>query len=156
MGAVRALLSLGAEPNLGCHSNGASPLHAASQEGHAEVVRTLLSAGALADTAIHGDFSPLFFSCLHGFVEVALVLVSARAPLLSSNDSMALDVCSPEMRAQLLEAAQRVVGGAGPGWDTLLELGRREEAVAGGGAGAVWRKKQSQWGGGSRSSGEGG
>ena len=61
-------------------------------------------------------FSPLFIACLLDRVEVALELVSARAPLQPSGGRSALDMCNPGLRAQLWEAAQRVGGARARSW----------------------------------------
>ena len=59
-------------------TKGLSPLHAACAGGHAEVTRTLLSAGALVGLQDKGGASPLFVVCLLGRVELAHTLLDAR------------------------------------------------------------------------------
>ena len=58
---------------------GASPLQYACQNGHPEVVRTLLSAGAEVNPQNEDGFSPLHAACQAGHREVVHALLSAGA-----------------------------------------------------------------------------
>ena len=60
-------------------NNGASPLFAACQEGHTEVVRALLSAGAKIDLRRSGGMAPLHVACGRGHTEVVRTMLPARA-----------------------------------------------------------------------------
>ena len=64
---------------------GCSPLLIACQEGHLEVVHTLLSAGANADLQDHFGVTPLFSTSQAGHVEVVRAILSngrAQVPVL--------------------------------------------------------------------------
>lgn len=76
---VHSLLSSG-EVLIDRHCNqGGSPLFTACQHGQLEVVRTLLSAGALVDLTTPDGISALWTACQHGHLEVVRPLLSAGA-----------------------------------------------------------------------------
>ena len=60
-------------------NQGASPLHVACQNGHLEVVRSLLSAGALVDLTSADGTSPLWAASHGGHVGVVRALLSSGA-----------------------------------------------------------------------------
>ncbi len=77
--AVKALLDAGAAPN-GLPDQEWTPLKAASFNGHVEVVRTLLSAGAQVNRTEDED-TPLMFAAWRGHAAVAKVLLDAGAAI---------------------------------------------------------------------------
>ena len=58
---------------------GATPLYAASENGHAEVVKLLLAAGVDKDKAMHGGTTPLDIASFNGHAEVVKLLLAAGA-----------------------------------------------------------------------------
>ena len=75
---VRALIETGAGINL-ANNNGASPLYAASQQGHLEVVRELLRGGASIDQAMKNGFTPLCIASQNGHLQVVRELLKGGA-----------------------------------------------------------------------------
>ena len=69
--------------------DGASPLLAACNYGHAEVVRALLSGGAKVDLQTNYGMTPLFAACLKGYTEVVRALLSG-GPRQTSSHPMAM------------------------------------------------------------------
>jgi ankyrin repeat protein len=78
---VEALLAGGAdvdEPN----ENGWAALHIACEEGHTDVVTTLLAANAEVDHSLDGAFgmaAPLIFACQQGHTDIVKKLIDANA-----------------------------------------------------------------------------
>eukprot|EP00731_Ephydatia_muelleri_P032874 Em0024g418a len=60
-------------------NDGRSPLYMASQEGHLDVVKTLIEAGANIHQAEKDGQSPLFISCLNGHLDIVKTLIEAGA-----------------------------------------------------------------------------
>jgi ankyrin repeat protein len=58
---------------------GATPLHLASQTGHADITQTLLESRALVDIKLNGEYSPLMLTSKHGHDKVAQLLLQYRA-----------------------------------------------------------------------------
>ena len=89
---LHALLSEGAKIDLQT-TDGMTPLYAACQNGHIEVVRALLSSRAKIDLRTKGDGrSPLHVACQQGHTEVVLALLSrgAEVDLQSKDDACPL------------------------------------------------------------------
>ena len=61
------------------HEDGSWPLYIASQRGHNEVVRALLSAGAKVNQQSKGGASPLYIASHEGHGKVVHTLLSAGA-----------------------------------------------------------------------------
>ncbi|KXZ44507.1 hypothetical protein GPECTOR_66g235 [Gonium pectorale] len=58
---------------------GWNPLHVACGQGHLEVVRALLAAGASTGAALPSGATPLYIACEHGHAEVVEELIGAGA-----------------------------------------------------------------------------
>jgi len=88
--AVRALLQTGAEVNA-ARGDGITALHLAAEHGHAEVVRTLLDAGAALERGTRiGHYTPLHLAARGGHGEVVALLLDAGAdPLAATTNSHA-------------------------------------------------------------------
>ena len=78
LGAVRALLARGADPNAVEQRNQTALMWAAA-EGHAAVVHALLEVGADLDAKLKSGFTPLFFAVREGHVYVVHTLLEAGA-----------------------------------------------------------------------------
>jgi ankyrin repeat protein len=61
------------------NDNGETPLYVASQNGHVEVVRLLIDAGALISQANNNGVTPLSVASAIGHVEVVRLLIDAGA-----------------------------------------------------------------------------
>ena len=66
--------------NAKCYSD-RTPLHVASEEGHADAVRVLLDHGALVNSQDHLNWEPLHFASSTGNVKVAELLLEHEATL---------------------------------------------------------------------------
>ena len=66
-------------------NDGRSPLYWASYNGHLEVVKTLLAAGAEVDKANSDGQTPLFWALHFGYTEIALLLREAEHMYLHSS-----------------------------------------------------------------------
>ena len=79
---VRRLIKAGTDVNVQ-DKNGNTPLKYASAEPYPDVLRTLLSLGALPQLADHRGFTPIHCVAGHGFyeeaIEMAEILISAGA-----------------------------------------------------------------------------
>jgi ankyrin repeat protein len=69
-------LEMGANVNA-CSNGGSTPLHYASSEGHANVARVLLDAGAI-DTPNSDGWTPLYYAIDNKRVDVARLLIDRR------------------------------------------------------------------------------
>ena len=116
---VRSLLNDGADPNE-AQGDGLTALHVAAQEGHVEIVRLLLDAGATVDAKSRiGDYTPLHLANQGAHTSVARALVEAGA-----------DVSAPTSTSGVtaLHLAAQVVGGQGA-VKMLLESGAPVDAT---------------------------
>ncbi len=76
---VRSLLRSGADVNA-AQSDGMTALHWAAADGHAEIARTLLYAGAtVRSTTRLGGYTPLHLAARSGDAEIAAILLDAGA-----------------------------------------------------------------------------
>ncbi len=73
---MEALLGAGARRDL-VTNFGSTALHAASQAGSVDVARVLLREGCSVDAKNNISLTPLCFSCRHGRLAVAQLLVEA-------------------------------------------------------------------------------
>ncbi|CAJ0937974.1 unnamed protein product, partial [Ranitomeya imitator] len=73
------LVKSGADVELGC----STPLMEASQEGHLELVKYLLSAGANVHASTATGDTALTYACENGHTDVAEALLQAGADLVS-------------------------------------------------------------------------
>ena len=77
--AVKALLARGADPNRRENYRNQTALMWAASAGHADVVTTLLDAGASFSTVLESGFTPLLFAVREGRMDVVRVLLDAGA-----------------------------------------------------------------------------
>ncbi len=80
---VRTLLDAGANPDLGGVT---TPLEAAVVEGHAEVAKILITAGADVNRAVEDGFTPLMTAAATGDLLLVEVLLAAGARPRKTND----------------------------------------------------------------------
>lgn len=76
---TETLLDDGADPNVGRESDRATPIVFAAQNGHTEVVRVLLDAGALADLQVDDGLTGLILAAQNGHGEIVELLLTAGA-----------------------------------------------------------------------------
>ena len=76
---VKDALDDGADINKSRNNDDKTPLYAASEKGHLEVVRELLARGAAVDAAIYGGWTPLLVAILKGHLEVVKALLARGA-----------------------------------------------------------------------------
>jgi len=79
--AVKLLLEFGANPNR--NGNG-SPLYASVSTRNPELVRVLISGGAIVDLGV-GTFTPLYLACQLGYPEMVTVFCESGADVNKSN-----------------------------------------------------------------------
>ena len=79
LAAVKALLAHGADPNSKEAYRKQTALIWAAAEGHTEVVRTLIQAGADFRTPLQSGFTPLLFAVREGRIGVVQALIEAGA-----------------------------------------------------------------------------
>ena len=60
------------------NNNGETPLHWAAQEGHTEIARALITAGAKVNLADNYGRTPLNLAALHGHTETVEILRAAQ------------------------------------------------------------------------------
>ena len=73
---VKIALAVGADPN---YSDGWTPLHYASENGHADIVNVLLENGVEVDATDEYGETPLFRASRNGFIEVLNALLNEGA-----------------------------------------------------------------------------
>lgn len=73
------LISLGADPDLTRDEDGTSPLYAAAQNNHYNVVNVLLYAGAHCDKPARDGTTPLWVACMTGNRAIAQTLIDSGA-----------------------------------------------------------------------------
>jgi ankyrin repeat protein len=76
---VKDALDDGADINKSRNNDDKTPLYAASEKGHLEVVRELLARGAAVDAAIYGGWTPLLVAILKGHLEIVRELLARGA-----------------------------------------------------------------------------
>jgi len=82
-------LVAGAEPNASELSSGQTALMWATANGHTEVVRLLISAGADVNAASRGEFTPLMFAARAGAIDAAQLLLKAGSSVnVSTSDGL--------------------------------------------------------------------
>ena len=74
---ICSLFACGANKDHPCTDDGSTALHLASNEGHLEIVRLLLQAGAWNDQLMHDGATPLHLSAQEGHLEVVRLVESA-------------------------------------------------------------------------------
>ena len=80
------LLQKGGDPNIGASWKGnARPLHVASRNGHAEIVRRLIAAGATVNIKDDDGDTPLLLAARSGSAEVVQLLIEAGADVTCRN-----------------------------------------------------------------------
>ncbi|MBS1706788.1 MAG: ankyrin repeat domain-containing protein [Armatimonadetes bacterium] len=85
---VRLLIRLGADPNKRSASVGSyAPIHSAIFGNSAEIVRTLLDAGADVDTTQDGGFTPLMGAAQNGNQEIIDLLLARGADSTRKDDN---------------------------------------------------------------------
>ena len=83
------LLQNGGDPNIGASwKDNARPLHVASRNGHAEIVRRLIAAGANVNISDDDGDTPLLLAARCGSAEVVQLLVEAGADVAVRNRYM--------------------------------------------------------------------
>ena len=76
---VEELLRSRLDPNPAIEDFEASPLYAASNQGHTEIVRLLLDATAEVDLMSHGRWTALMVACRGGWEQIVSLLLEAEA-----------------------------------------------------------------------------
>ena len=64
------------------NEDGATPLCIASQNGHLEIVKVLIAAGADVNQATKNGCTPLYVASLYGHLEVIKVLIASGLSLI--------------------------------------------------------------------------
>ena len=89
-----------------CMEGGVSPLHAASHQGHAEVVNVLLEAVNIdVNLATSEGVTPLFIACFNNSLDVVKLLVRARGINVNQCEEdgfSPLHIASQEGRAEVV------------------------------------------------------
>lgn len=75
---VREMIGAGVNIDQGAATGNITPLDVAVDEGHIEVVRVLLEAGASPNTGLYGD-NALASAASRGYTEIARMLIRAGA-----------------------------------------------------------------------------
>ena len=80
------LLQKGGDPNIGASWKGnARPLHVASRNGHAEIVRRLIAAGAIVNIVDDDGDTPLLLAARSGSPDAVNLLIEAGADVTTRN-----------------------------------------------------------------------
>jgi ankyrin repeat protein len=121
---IQQLLDYGADPNLGEHIFGNSPLHTAASCGRADVARVLLDSGADPNFQNHNKQTPLHVAVKEGKIELVKLLIERGADVnikdASKRSPWNLVQDSPELRP-VLEPLGRDVPDVRPTPDELVE-----------------------------------
>ncbi|XP_046983144.1 ankyrin repeat domain-containing protein 54-like [Schistocerca americana] len=102
---VRALLAAGADVVARGEVGGLTALHWAALNGHAAVVRLLLSAASDPNARTQGGRTPLHFAALNGHTEAAAALLQAGADrgATDKDGDTPLDIAREENHQQLVQ-----------------------------------------------------
>ena len=110
---LRKALTSGANPNCRDKDN-RSPLHWASQEGHAEIARCLVKAGADVESKDNLGFTPLAIAASEGHIEtVAELLKNGAVPntkISSNEDGSALHLACSWGHLEIVKMLSEVSG----------------------------------------------
>ena len=103
---VEELLKEGADPNT--TSGGASPLVFAAEEGHIDIVRLLLQAGANINEGDNGNITPLICASTRGYAPIVRLLLDAGADTTRMNWNLAGGRIEGTALGQTLERERRL------------------------------------------------
>lgn len=121
---IQKLLDYGADPNLGEHIFGNSPLHIAASKGRTDIARILLDGGADPNFPNHENETPLHKAVKEGHVELVKLLIERGADAnikdVEKLTPWSLAQDSPELRS-ILEPFGRDVPDTSPTPDELIE-----------------------------------
>jgi ankyrin repeat protein len=90
------LIAKGAKVNAKRKRDGATPLHEAASRGNADIVKVLLSHGAVVDAKANGGQTPLYFAVVDGHRDIVELLIAKGADV---------NIKVGEVNTPLLEAA---------------------------------------------------
>jgi ankyrin repeat protein len=121
---IQKLLDYGADPNLGEHIFGNSPLHIAASKGRADIARILLDGGADPNSQNHEKETPLHKAVQEGQVALVKLLIERGADVnikdVEKLTPWSLAQDSPELRS-ILEPFARDVPETRPTPDELIK-----------------------------------
>jgi ankyrin repeat protein len=121
---IQKLIDYGADPNLGEHIFGNSPLHIAASKGRTDIARILLDGGADPNFQNHENETPLHKAVQNGEIELVKLLIERGADAnikdVEKLTPWSLAQDSPELRS-ILEPFGRDVPDTSPTPDELIE-----------------------------------